>query len=42
MPLDLVGHSGRVSAEEITLLKNIGGAHQDVFTTAILKQTTGL
>ena len=42
MPLDLVGYSGRVSAEEITLLKNISGAHQDVFTTAILKQTTGL
>ena len=41
---DLVqgGHSGRVSAEEITLFKNIGGAHQDVFTAAILKQTAGL
>ena len=34
--------SGRVSAKEITLFKNIGGAHQDVFTAAILKQAAGL
>lgn len=34
--------SGRVSAEEITLFKNIGGAHQDLFTAAILKKAAGL
>ena len=33
---------GRASPDEITVFKNIGGAHQDVFTTAILKQTAKL
>lgn len=28
---------GRTSDDEITIFKNIGGAHQDVFTTAILR-----
>jgi ornithine cyclodeaminase len=34
--------SGRVSDQEITVYKNIGGAHQDVFTTSILKTVAGL
>lgn len=34
--------AARASDEEITIYKNIGGAHQDVFTTAILKQAAGL
>ena len=33
---------GRASPDEITVFKNIGGAHQDVFTTAILKKTANL
>ncbi len=31
----------RMSKEEITVFKNIGGAHQDVFTAAVLKETLG-
>lgn len=34
--------TGRVSDDQITVYKNIGGAHQDVFTAAILKQAAGL
>ncbi|MEQ9261310.1 MAG: ornithine cyclodeaminase [Roseovarius sp.] len=34
--------TGRMSDDQITVYKNIGGAHQDVFTTAILKQAAGL
>lgn len=34
--------AGRASEDEITVYKNIGGAHQDVFTAAILKQAAGL
>ena len=30
---------GRASPDEITVFKNIGGDHQDIFTTAIQKQT---
>ena len=33
---------GRASEEEITVYKNIGGAHQDVFTAVILKRAAGL
>ena len=33
---------GRASPDESTVFKNIGGVHQDVFTTAILKQTAKL
>ena len=33
---------GRASPDEITVFKNIGGAHQDVFTTAILKKNAKL
>lgn len=33
---------GRASDDQITVFKNIGGAHQDVFTAAILKQAAGL
>lgn len=33
---------GRTTDDEITVFKNIGGAHQDVFTAAILKQAAGL
>ena len=32
----------RTSADEITVFKNIGGAHQDVFTAAILEEAAGL
>ncbi len=31
-------HTGRRDADEITVLKNIGGAHQDIFTTAVLRE----
>ncbi len=34
--------AGRASGDEITVYKNIGGAHQDVFTSVILKQVAGL
>jgi ornithine cyclodeaminase len=34
--------AGRASEDEITVYKNIGGAHQDVFTAAILKQAACL
>ena len=34
--------AGRESPEEITIFKNIGGAHQDVFTTVVLKQIAKL
>jgi ornithine cyclodeaminase len=32
----------RTSQDQITVYKNIGGAHQDVFTAMILKQAAGL
>lgn len=34
--------AGRASDHEITVFKNIGGAHQDVYNAAILKQAAGL
>ena len=34
--------AGRSSENEITVYKNIGGAHQDVFTSVILKRVAGL
>jgi ornithine cyclodeaminase len=34
--------TGRSSENEITVYKNIGGAHQDVFTSVILKRAAGL
>ncbi|MFD1158950.1 ornithine cyclodeaminase [Roseovarius aestuarii] len=34
--------AGRTSEDQITVYKNIGGAHQDVFTAVILKQAAGL
>ena len=34
--------TGRSSENEITVYKNIGGAHQDVFTSVILRQAAGL
>ena len=34
--------TGRSSENEITVFKNIGGAHQDVFTSVILKRAAGL
>ena len=34
--------TGRSSENEITVYKNIGGAHQDVFTSVILKRVAGL
>ena len=33
---------GRTSDDEVTVYKNIGGAHQDVFTATILKQAAGI
>ncbi len=33
---------GRSGPEQITVFKNIGGAHQDVFTAGILKHAAGL
>jgi ornithine cyclodeaminase len=33
---------GRSTEDEITVYKNIGGAHQDVFTAVILKNAAGL
>ena len=35
-------YTGRSSENEITVYKNIGGAHQDVFTSVILRQAAGL
>ena len=35
-------NTGRSSENEITVYKNIGGAHQDVFTSVILKRAAGL
>lgn len=34
--------AGRTSDDEITVYKNLGGAHQDVFTAAILIRAAGL
>ncbi|RBI69806.1 ornithine cyclodeaminase [Roseovarius sp. TE539] len=34
--------TGRRSDDEITVFKNIGGAHQDVFTAVILQKAAGL
>jgi ornithine cyclodeaminase/alanine dehydrogenase-like protein (mu-crystallin family) len=37
------GHdTERSSEQDVTVFKNIGGAHQDVFATAILKDSIGL